>query len=112
LSFQTPTAANFDRIIMPPTSDLYAIPYSSIDQTQMIRSPFPFAALNAHPTPFFDATGNMGNEDPPTVNPSAFSDTQFLMTLDDSYGFTDDASFSYDNWTFLDIDQSMGTGDQ
>ncbi|KAJ7667962.1 hypothetical protein DFH06DRAFT_234599 [Mycena polygramma] len=109
----TPTAASFGQISMPLASDHYAIPYSAVDQTQMIRSPFPFASLNAQPTPFPDPAGAMGNDQCSTQDPNAFSETQFVP-LDSSFGFSGEFTTPFfDSWTFEgNMSQPMGSGDQ
>ncbi|KAJ7700026.1 hypothetical protein B0H17DRAFT_1196035 [Mycena rosella] len=100
----TPTATNFGHISMPPTPKFYGVPYSTVDQGA-IRAPFPFAALN----PQFDPASGMDAEQPSANDQGNFSDPQFMMTLDDSYGFNNDANipFSFDGWSF---DQPMGSG--
>ncbi|KAJ6599124.1 hypothetical protein DFH09DRAFT_1356242 [Mycena vulgaris] len=106
----TPTAANFGHIAMPPAPEFYDVPYSTTEQNGAIRAPFPFAALN---TQF--ATSFPGDAEHPTPNDQgSFSDGQFMMTLDDSYGFTSEPNipFSFEGWTFADISQSIGGVEQ
>ncbi|KAJ7368242.1 hypothetical protein DFH08DRAFT_947178 [Mycena albidolilacea] len=107
----TPTASNFGHIATPvPTSDW---PWSTVDHPQALRSPFSFAALNAHPSPsssFAELGSTVGPHDQLATDESgSFSDSQFLMTLD---GFTNNDSnsgFAFDSWTF---DQPMSADEQ
>ncbi|KAJ6539284.1 hypothetical protein B0H19DRAFT_1269613 [Mycena capillaripes] len=100
----TPTAANFGHISMPPTSNPYAMLYPSVDQTQMLRTPFSFAALNPHPMLFSDMA--METDQRSAEDSSTFSEAQFLMPLNGSYEFTDDSNFSFSDWTYtMEADQ-------
>ncbi|KAJ7129749.1 hypothetical protein C8R44DRAFT_872971 [Mycena epipterygia] len=104
----TPTVANFGHISMPSTPSDFAAPYSTGDH--VIRSPFPFASLNAPlATSFPDPESNMGD-----AELSMNFDARFMMPLDDSYGFPSESNvpFSFDDWNFDTISQSMGAGDQ
>ncbi|KAJ7498982.1 hypothetical protein FB451DRAFT_19103 [Mycena latifolia] len=103
----TPTAANFGYISMPASPKFYGGPYSTADQTDAIRAPFPFAALNSQFASFPDPASAMdGAEQPSTNYQNTFSDAQLMMSLDDSYGFSNDPDvpFSFDSWSF----DSMG----
>ncbi|KAJ7781303.1 hypothetical protein B0H16DRAFT_1447785 [Mycena metata] len=110
----TPTTANFGHISMPPTPDLYAMPYSPLDQSHNLRTPFHFAALNSinQSAPYPDLVNDMGMGMDPLSTDDAFGDAQFTMTLDDSYGFSPDsnATFSFDNWIFPGL--PMGANEQ
>jgi hypothetical protein len=94
-----------------PTSDW---PWSTVDHPQALRSPFSFAALNAHPGPtssFADLGSTVGSHDQLVTDESSssFSDSQFLMTLDGFTNSDSNAGFAFDSWTF---DQSMSPGEQ
>ncbi|KAJ7179934.1 hypothetical protein C8R43DRAFT_382644 [Mycena crocata] len=97
----TPTIASFGHISMPSTPGLYST-YPTVDQPH-IRSPFPFSALNAQfPVPFPDPASGLGDVQPlDSTTSGTFTDTQFIMALDDSYGYpTDHSQFSLDSWGF------------
>ncbi|KAJ7179193.1 hypothetical protein C8R46DRAFT_628868 [Mycena filopes] len=102
----TPTTANFP---VPPAADLYAFPYSTLDQAHNLRTPFHFSALNQSAS-YPDPANDTGADPVSTDHQNAFPDSQFMMTLDESYNFTNDsnATFSFDNWVF----PTMGTSDQ
>ncbi|KAJ7744503.1 hypothetical protein DFH07DRAFT_25304 [Mycena maculata] len=94
----TPTSATFGHISTPATPDVYG---SLADQTNIL-SPFPFTALDGHDgAPFPDLSNGV----------STFPNVQFPMALDESYGFSNDPFF-FDNWSFEDINQLMGAGNQ
>ncbi|KAJ6515951.1 hypothetical protein C8R45DRAFT_224788 [Mycena sanguinolenta] len=99
----TPTAASFGHIAMPaPASEWTSWPV--VDQSEIIRSPFNFGALNVHPTEFPEP---MDDQISPLVEDPSTLAAQYLMSLDT---FDNELSaFDFDRYTF---DATMGTGEQ
>ncbi|KAJ7095325.1 hypothetical protein B0H15DRAFT_1020179 [Mycena belliarum] len=102
----TPTAANFGPIPMPSPPKFHSLTGEHIDALQSpfpLQSTFPFGAFGQW-APFPESAIGSGDVDRPSTNDqSTFSDAQFMMALDESYGFNPNGSSAFsldDGWTF------------